>query len=481
MIAALSFLPIVLLLALSLTWGVRQAIFVAFAAALGLFFLGQGSAAVALAGLVNAGFGTVTILMIVGGALLLYAVMDQTGALRELQDSLDRIHPDRQVRFFFLALFLTAFFESVAGFGTPGVVVPLLLISMGFSPALSIATVLVFNGLFAVSGAIGTPVTVGYVGPLDLAPQTIAKVYGVAGLGVAIASVPILALLQKQVKTETGEPASKLAWAMLVITMLTYALLASRLQELTGIAAAGALAVFGFVFVFKDRRLPWRPWLPYGVLIALLLLPKIVAPLADTLAIKATWADVFGTGMDATLQPLRSPFIPFVIAACFALLQARRVRFDAKPVARKAWAVTLILFPSLAITQFMLHGGPAAQTTMVEDIASVFVYLGSAYPLFSPLLAVLGTFMTGSTTVSNVIFGPVQSDAAAALDIDQATVLGIQLAGASIGNAVCLFNIIAAAAIVGMDRYQTILRRTIVPAAAATLTLSLLGFLLVAM
>ena len=98
---------------------------------------------------------------------------------------------------FFLALFLTAFFESVAGFGTPGVVVPLLLIGMGFSPALSITAVLLFNGLFAASGAVGTPVTVGLVGPLGLEPETVTRVYTLAGIGLACVAVPVMALLQR--------------------------------------------------------------------------------------------------------------------------------------------------------------------------------------------------------------------------------------------------------------------------------------------
>lgn len=473
---ALSFLPIALLLVLSLTWGVRQGIFVALAVAAGLFFLGQGHVAVFLAGLVNAAFGTATILMIVGGALLLYAVMQQTGTLKELEASLDRIHPDRQVRFFFLALFLTAFFESVAGFGTPGVVVPLLLIGMGFSPALSIAAVLMFNGLFAASGAVGTPMTVGLAGPLGLDEAAVARVYAVAGVGVALASVPVMALIQRQVSNEIDRPASGLAWTMLIVMMLAYALLAPLLQELTGIAAAAVLGVFGFAFIFKERRLPWRPWLPYAVLIALLLLPKLVPPLAAFLSLKLVWTAVLGTDLSATLQPFRSPLAPFLAATGVALFQARQLRFDAKPVARKAYTVALILFPSLAITQLMLHGGPAAQQTMVQAIAAVFVQLGSAYPLFAPALAVLGTFMTGSTTVSNVIFGPVQFDAAIELGLDTNAVLGVQLAGASIGNAVCLFNIIAAAAVVGMDRYQVILRRTALPAAAATAVLAALGY-----
>ncbi|MEM8874706.1 MAG: L-lactate permease, partial [Planctomycetota bacterium] len=124
----LPFVPIILLLILSLTWGVKQAVLLAFAVTVGLFFVDGGDGATLVGALVNAAGGTLTILMIVVGAILLYVVMEQTGALGELERSLETVHPDRQVRFFFLALFLAAFFESVAGFGTPGAIVPLLLI-----------------------------------------------------------------------------------------------------------------------------------------------------------------------------------------------------------------------------------------------------------------------------------------------------------------------------------------------------------------
>jgi lactate permease len=476
----LAFLPIVLLLVLSLTWGVRQAILAAFAVTAALFFLDGGGPAVFVAGLVNAVFGTVTILMIVAGALLLYAVMEQTGSLEGLKASLDKVHPDRQVRFFFLALFMTAFFESVAGFGTPGVLVPLLLMGMGFSAPLCIAAVLLFNGLFAVSGAVGTPVTLGLAQPLDLPPATVTRVYAVAGVGVALAAVPVMALVRRQVAAETGAPAPRSGWAMLGVVMVAYAALAPWLKELTGIAAAGLLAGFCAAAVFTDRRFVVRPWVPYFVLVALLFLPKVVPPLAGLIDVEWAWTDVLGTGLDASLRPLRSPLVPFLVAAGVALYQARRARFDARPVLRKCRAVALILLPSLAITQLMLHsGGPAADTpSMVQRIASVFVQVGPAYPLLSPLLAVVGTFMTGSTTVSNVIFGPVQHDAALTLGLDPAAVLGLQLAGASLGNAVCLFNIIAAAAVVGLTRYRAILRRTTAPVLLATLVLALAGYAL---
>ena len=118
---------------------------------------------------------------------------------------------------------------------------------------------------------------------------------------------------------------------------------------------------------------------------------------------------------------------------------------------------------------------PAAQAVLDVHDPEPF---GPAYPLLAPYLGVLGAFMTGSTTVSNVIFGPVQHDAAITLGYDPPTILGVQLAGASLGNAVCLFNVIAAAAVVGLIDYQPILRRTIVPTVVAAGFVAAVGYVL---
>ncbi len=472
----LSFLPILALLVISLWKGVKAAVYAGLGLTAALFFLGGNGLPPFLASLVSALVGTVNILMIIFGALLLYHIMEQKQYIEGIKDSLARIHPQREVRFFFLALFLTAFFESVAGFGTPGAIVPLLLISLGYSPVLAIASILLIDGLFAVSGAVGTPVIAGLELPLGLSVEQTTDIYMLAAIAIAVGGLVVMAFVYRYLRKESETPIGWQGWVMYLAIMVPYALLAGFLKELTGIVAALIMAVVSIAFIFRERKINLRPWAPYGLLVFLLLLPKLIPPLGEFLAFKLEVEGLFGTEIGAGLQPLRSPLVPFLVATGFALYLVKDFQVKLKPVFTKTVAVFLVLFPSLAITQLMLNGGTEELPSMIDALAGVFVKTGETYPVFSPIIGVIGAFMTGSTTVSNVIFGPVQYSAAQELALNPDTILGLQLAGASLGNAVCLFNIIAAAAVAGVKDFRGILQKNLLPVLLASLAIAAVGF-----
>lgn len=472
----LSFLPILSLLVLSLRIGVKNAVFVSWAITTVIFFVSGSLPSTFAAALIAALANTLSILMIIFGAVFLYQVMDQNGFIKRIQESLQTIHPDRSFRFFFLALFLTAFFESVAGFGTPGAIVPLLLVALGYSPVLSIATVLLLDGCFAMTGAIGTPMIAGLELPLALDGETVSSTYQIAAFGVLLSGLIAMGFIYRALNRESGEKPTRQGWILFIALLIPYVTTIVFLRELAGLVAPILMVLFAFAFLFQERKLQWKPWFPYHLLVGLLLLPKLIPPFADFLTWKLEISSLFGTGVSASLQPLRSPLIPFLVAGAFALATSPQRQFDFQPVLKKTVAVFLILFPSLAITQLMIHSG-GRFPSMVDSITLVFAQAGKTYPLFSPMIGIIGTFLTGSTTVSNVIFGPVQLQAAQSLEYPLEVILGLQLAGASIGNAICLFNIIAAAAVVGLQNYAPILKRNLLPVLLGSLACSLLGYI----
>lgn len=474
----LSFLPILTLLVLSLWRGVRTGIYVGFIVTTVIFFVMESQLVTYLASLVSAFVGTINILMIIFGAVFLYHIMEQKGYLDGIKESLSRIHPDKNFRFFFLALFLTAFFESVAGFGTPGAIVPLILISIGFSPVLSIAAVLLIDGFFAISGAVGTPVIAGLEIPLNLDGPTIGSVYLYASLAILLSGFVVIGFIYHYLRKETGSRITPSGWVLYLAIIVPYVLASYFFRELTGIIASVVMAAFAYLFLFREKSFQWRPWIPYMLLVGLLLLPKVFPGLGDMLAYEMNFSSIFGTDVQASLQPFRSPLIPFIIAAAFALYRAKSYTVNLKPVVSKTTAVFLVLFPSLGITQLMLNSGND-MPSMIDSLAGVFVQAGDTYPVFSPLIGIIGAFVTGSTTVSNIIFGSVQYNAAMSLNIQPEIILGLQLAGASLGNAVCLFNIIAAAAVAGISNFKGVLKKNLVPVLLTSVISTILGYLLI--
>ena len=86
----------------------------------------------------------------------------------------------------------------------------------------------------------------------------------------------------------------------------------------------------------------------------------------------------------------------------------------------------------------------------------------AAFPVFSPYIGVLGTFMTGSNTNSNVMFGALQQETAGALGISAVTVASVQSIGGSLGSAIAPAKVLVGTAIVGLSgKENEVMRRTI--------------------
>lgn len=152
-------------------------------------------------------------------------------------------------------------------------------------------------------------------------------------------------------------------------------------------------------------------------------------------------------------------------------------------------AVVALLF-SLVFVRLLLSGGARAPATLLgKFLSDVF---GSWFGLVAPLVGALGSFFSGSATVSNLTFGGIQRTAAQAGGLDVTWVLALQTAGSAFGNQVCIGNILAVASILGLlddnrpaapgsDTTASpeggILRMTTTPCLASVLALAVQGVL----
>ena len=118
-------------------------------------------------------------------------------------------------------------------------------------------------------------------------------------------------------------------------------------------------------------------------------------------------------------------------------------------------------------------GRPDMLQVLSEAAAGVF---SSVWVMAAPFVGILGAFMTGSNTVSNILFSAFQYEAAAAAGISRTVIVGLQVIGGAVGNMICVHNVVAASTVVGVSGSEgRIIRTNIIPAAVYALGVGMVG------
>ena len=96
----------------------------------------------------------------------------------------------------------------------------------------------------------------------------------------------------------------------------------------------------------------------------------------------------------------------------------------------------LALMGALIVVQLMMVGG---DDSMVKIIGKEFANAaGEHWVYFSPYLGAIGAFFSGSNTVSNLTFGPIQQQIALDTGLSVTLILALQSVGGAMGNMVCI-------------------------------------------
>jgi lactate permease len=89
---------------------------------------------------------------------------------------------------------------------------------------------------------------------------------------------------------------------------------------------------------------------------------------------------------------------------------------------------------------------------------------GPLYPLVAPFIGLLGAFMTGSNTNSNVVFAPLQQQAAQLLGISAVIILGAQTTGGALGSMLAPAKLIVGCSTAGLAGQEgQVLKKTLWP------------------
>lgn len=427
----------------------------------GLAWLLQGAAAEAI-------HSTATILWIILPALAIFEFQKRAGAIARIRDMLASLTTDRRLQAILIAWFFGLFIEGAAGFGTPVALGAPLLVGLGYSPVRAVVLALLGHAAGVSFGAVGTP-ALAQLSISGLPPQEIA--YKIAALH-AIAG-PILLLLMVRLASSAPLTRNDLKWTALAA--LCFALPSMALAGLTGpeIPTLGGALIGAAVFVMLLRRKHPGPRLdlrgllpdlsPYLFILFLVLVTRLIPSLQETLSgFSLNWT--LREAFSGSFQPLYHPgTILFLGLGLSAVVTGRAQILPGALTAalRRMVMVALALLIMLALSRLMVHSG------MIATLAAAAASTGPFWPLLAPMVGILGTFITGSATASNILFTELQMSTAESLSLPASWLVAAQGFGAAIGNIVAPHNIIAGSATVGIvGREGAVLSRTAWPCLA---------------
>lgn len=483
------------------------------------------------------------ILIIIFGAILILNTLKKSGAMDTINRGFYGITPDRRIQAIIIGFMFGAFIEGAAGFGTPAALAGPLMVGLGFPPLAAAMVALIFNSTPVSFGAVGTPV-IGGVGAVmkstvveKLGEGAFIPFLKQVGIWTAVPHamvgtfLPLLGIClltaffgpREKRSLKYGLAAAPFAvFAGLCFTVpyiVTAYLLGPEFPSLLGALVGLPIILWaasrGFL-VPKDRwdfpakeqwdenwkgmvetgggeesKMPlWLAWSPY-VLIALILVVTRV-PQFGLKAFLAgqtiAWKNILGSGISYSLPYLYLPgTIPFILVGLITIFLHRMPVQSVK----EAWGATFkqIVGPTIALlfavgmVQVMVQSGVNLRHIdgmMLTMSRATALAVGGAWPLVAPYVGVLGAFMAGSNTVSNILFAQFQFGVAGQLGHPGVVTLALQNVGGAVGNMICVHNVVAACATVGLVGVEgIIIRRNMIPMFIYALVVGIFGLIVI--
>lgn len=232
-----------------------------------------------------------------------------------------------------------------------------------------------------------------------------------------------------------------------------------------------------------------RAFSPYVLVVALLIFTRTVPAVKSALTSAAATIklpELFGTHISSSAQFLYSPGAILILVSllCIVIFGMKGAQFMRGV---KSSAVTMLdAAPALllAVPMVQVFINSTAADGSLDSMPLVLAQgaagiAGNIWPNVAPWVGGLGAFIAGSNTVSNMMFSYFQFSTAQhiGLGVDQsAIVVALQAVGGAAGNMICVHNVVAAGAVVGMmNREGEIIRKTLIPMAYYCIQAGLIG------
>lgn len=145
-------------------------------------------------------------------------------------------------------------------------------------------------------------------------------------------------------------------------------------------------------------------------------------------------------------------------------------------------ASTALIFTVPMVQVFINSGGGAAgyDKMPIELANGVAALAGEYWPFFATFIGGIGAFIAGSNTVSNMMFSLFQYDVGTQIGVDPTWIVALQAVGGAAGNMICVHNVVAASAVVGLiGKEGDVIRKTLFPFVYYALLLGSVGYSIV--
>ncbi len=498
---ALSPIATVLILMIGFKWGGAKAGAAGWLVALviSLLFFGANSTLLAYSqakGLLL----TLFVLYIIWMALILFNVVRESGAISVIADGIVRLTSDRVLQLLILSWVFSAFLQGVAGFGVPIAVVAPLLMGLGFSPVTSVAAVAVGHSWSVTFGDIASSFNA-LIAASGLPGEVLAPWAGVL-LGIACIGCGIGAAYMDQ-----GLSSLKRGWLGIVIigtvmSVTQYVLAVNRLWNLAGFVAglvglATSVIVSRMPFYRKHQPVDMQVHnagadkpdqindkkamsfmqavSPYLILIIIVGIAELINPVHEILnktkivmefpetQTALGWVTEAGKGKTISIFGHAGALLAYTSVAGFIIFSLLG-HYEPGALGRiLSNTVRSAVRSSIGIASMVGLASIMSMTGMTYSLANgLSQTLEPLFPFLSPFIGLLGAFMTGSNTNSNVVFAGLQQHTATLLNLPVALILAAQTTGGSLGSMLAPAKIIVGCSTAGLSgREGQVLRRTI--------------------
>lgn len=389
------------------------------------------------------------ILIIILMAIFSYNVLLKTEKMEIIKQQFSSISTDKSIQVLLLTWGFGGLLEAMAGFGTAVAIPAAILVSLGFKPVFSATVSLIANSVATAFGAIGTPVLV-------LAKETnldvlVLSANVVLQLSVLMFLIPFVLLFLTDSKLKSL-PKNIFLSLLVGGVSLGSQYIAARYMGAESPAIIGSIlsiiviVAYGKLTASKEEKARkstlkglevLNAWSIYLLILFLIILTSPLFPGLRT-TLENNWVTrislpINDSTMNYTVSWLtHAGVLLFVGTFVGGLIQGAKI-----------WELFAVLWNTVKqlkktfITVICLVSLSTIMDTagMISVIATALaVATGSLYPLFAPVIGCLGTFITGSDTSSNILFGKLQANVAGHIQVSPDWLSAANTVGATGGK-----------------------------------------------